>query len=119
MDITITILTEDVRKTGAADPWHERGDIVHIEPYTGLTSVHPRLLLIHIRNWPDIEGDIEDLKELYLQPLQVALDGEIVSIRDRKNGVDLDHPVFARALADRMDIVNAAAFAAVLRVKTP
>lgn len=119
MDITLTILTEDITEAGAAEPWHERGDIVHIEPYTGLTSVHPRFILIHIRNWPDVEGDIEALKQLYLKPLQVALDGEIVLIRDRKHGVDLDNRIFRQALVDRMDIIKADKFVAVLRVKTP
>ncbi len=122
MDITVTVLTKSNERTdpdtGEKIPWHERGDITHIESYTGLTSVHPRLVLLHVMGISGRFGGVEQLKELYLPSLKAAVDGEIIEVRSRKHNIDLDDPELSGILTDRNFTISQTVWNRLIRAKT-
>lgn len=103
MDITFTVLTTDL------PPNKDKGDIVHIEPMTGLTSVHPRFALLHVKGCPD--DDFETFKQYYLQPFRVAVDGKIEGLKSSK------HRIAHMAYADKTETIDWPEFEARLEVK--
>lgn len=106
MDITLTILTENVGET------HHIGDIVHVESYTGQTSHNKRFALLHVKGCPD--KDFETFKQYYLQSLIVAIDGQIQNLCNRKHKVIANDILFM----DKTETIDWRDFEARLIVKT-
>ena len=110
MDITLTI-ADSPRPETAEHPnsykWPKRGDIVFVEPMTGLDCHNPAFVLIHVTAVPD--RPIEQIKRRLLQSVKASVDGDLKKVRYRKWRIMwglLPQGARQKLLADRIATVS-------------
>jgi len=111
VDMTYCIMTVNVGK----GDFIEAGDIVHVEPMTGLTSVNKRHALLHVTGIPEEEfGSFETRKELYTDRLRASVDGKMEEVKYSKHYIT-DTSVLFR---DKNETIPWEKFKSILAVKT-